>query len=63
MENKKELVFCGECVYKQYLTIFCLHPDYRSDVITPIRKKIVHGYCETINKDNDCKDFERRDKK
>jgi len=25
--------------------------------------KIIHGYCETINKDNDCKDFERRDKK
>jgi len=62
-KDKKDLVFCGECVYKQYLTICCLHPKYITDVVTPFGIKIIHGYCETINKDNDCKDFERRDKK
>jgi hypothetical protein len=60
--KKKRLVFCVDCFFYQCLGNIhhCSHVKCCETKITPIEIKIVrYGDCFEINKNNDCKYYEK----
>jgi hypothetical protein len=57
----EELVFCKDCVYLSSSYLICENMVYIRAERTPYKPIICHPYIEEVNKNNDCKEFLKKE--